>query len=236
MRRSLATSLAAVLGFAALLLVAPAGPASAHEERAVGKYHFAVGFGSEPAYVGQENSVQLLLHDAGDRPVTDLGDTLSVEVVYGSQSMTLPLEPNFEVGEFGIPGDYRAWFFPTQAGDYTFHFTGSIKGQNVDQRFTSGPSTFSAVEDPSKVQFPSKEPPVSQVAALAQRLSTRLQTAMAAQRRAQDAANSAKTIGYVGIGVGALGLVLGASALAMSRRRAVAPSAPQSTATSQTRS
>src|SRR5436190_1177126 len=128
MKLGLAARAAAVfaLAFAALLTVA--GPASAHEEREVGRYRFAVGFGSEPAYTGQEHSVQLLLHDASDHPVTDLTDTLKVEVSYGGQSMTLALEPFFEVGEFGIPGDYRAWFFPTQPGDYTFHFTGSIKG------------------------------------------------------------------------------------------------------------
>ena len=27
-----------------------------------------------------------------------------------------PLEPFFEAGEFGTPGDYRAWFIPTRAG------------------------------------------------------------------------------------------------------------------------
>jgi hypothetical protein len=224
------------VGLSALLVGGLSGPAFAHEERAVGKYHFAVGFGNEPAYTGQENSVQLLLHDAQDRPVTDLTDTLSVDVNYGGQKTTLPLEPYFEVGEFGTPGDYRAWFFPTQPGDYTFHFTGSIKGQEVDESFTSGPTTFSSVEDPTNVQFPVKEPPVSQVAALAQRLSSRLQAATAAQKRSQDSATNAKTIGYVGIGVGAVGLLVGALALALSRRRVITPGGSQATVSAERRS
>ena len=227
MRKRTAASLAAIAALSALLVGGLSGPALAHEERTVGTFHFAVGFGNEPAYTGEENSVQLFLHDAQDRPVTNLTDTLSVEVVYGGQKMTLPLEPDFEVGEFGTPGDYRAWFFPTQPGDYTFHFTGSIKGQEVDESFTSGPTTFSSVADPTNVQFPVKEPPVSQVASLTQRLSARLQEAVAGQQRAQDSANSAKTIGYVGIGVGAVGLLVGALAVAISRRRIVAPLAPQ---------
>jgi hypothetical protein len=235
MRKRTAASMAAIAAMSALLVGGLSGPALAHEERSVGTYHFGVGFGNEPAYTGQENSVQLLLHDAQDRPVTNLTDTLSVEVIYGGQKTTLPLEPDFEVGEFGTPGDYRAWFFPTQPGDYTFHFTGSIKGQEVDESFTSGPTTFSSVEDPTNVQFPVKEPPVSQVSALAQRLSTRLQAAIAGQKRAQDSANSAKTIGYIGIGVGAVGLLVGALALAMSRRRDVSPGASQATVSAKTR-
>lgn len=236
MRRRAAASIAVIVGLAGVVVMGLAGRASAHEEREVDKYHLAVGFGNEPAYTGQENSVQLLLNDANGRPVTDLGDTLSVEVIYGTQKVTFPLEPDFEVGEFGIPGDYRAWFFPTQPGDYTFHFTGSIKGQKVDESFTSGPTTFSSVQDPSNVQFPSKEPAVSQIAGLAQRLSSRLQAALAGQKRAQDSANSARTIGYVGIGVGAVGLLVGALALLMSRRPVHVSAASQTTVPAERRS
>src|SRR5439155_15507172 len=116
MRKRTSAWVAVIVGLAAFMVVGLSGPASAHEEREVARYHFAVGFGDEPAYTGQENSVQLLLHDANDRPVTTLGDTLNVEVSYGSQKVTLPIQPFFEVGEFGIPGDYRGWFFPTQPG------------------------------------------------------------------------------------------------------------------------
>ena len=131
--RSIVVALAIAIG----LIVLQAGTASAHEERVVGRYHLAVGFGDEPAYAGVENSVQLFLHDARtDKPVVDLGPTLKVQVMTGSKTMPpLVLEPDFEVGEFGTPGDYRAFFIPTRPGDYTFHFTGSIKGQKIDESF-----------------------------------------------------------------------------------------------------
>jgi hypothetical protein len=225
-----------IVGLAAILVVGLSGPASAHEEQAVGAYHFVVGWGEEPAYAGVKNSVQLILSTRSGSPVNNLGDSLQVEVVFGTQKMTLPLELNFDPdsGE-GVPGDYRAWLIPTSPGDYTFHFTGRIGKQNVDQSFTSGPSTFAPVSDPAQVEFPVKEPPVSQVAALAQRLSTRLQAALAAQKRAQDSADSAKTIGYIGVAVGAVGLMVGALALAMSRRR-VRPVVPQPPVSAETRS
>ena len=197
-----------------------ATPALAHEARTVGAYHFAVGFGDEPAYTGQKNSVQLFLHDAKDRPVVDLGDTLKVEVSYANQPATLSLaiEPDFEVGEFGTPGDYRAWFFPTRPGNYRFHFTGTIKGQQVDESFTSGPTTFSSVEDPTGVEFPAKDPSAAQVAQRLDREVPRLTAALASARsKAQHDASGARTLAIAGIAVGVVGLMAGVAGLLAAR-------------------
>src|SRR5437016_6132287 len=84
------------------LLVFSPQAASAHQVKQVGPFTMAVGFGNEPAYAGQPNSVQLLLSEKG-KPVTDLS-TLKVEVKFASSSKELIIEPNFEVGEFGTPG------------------------------------------------------------------------------------------------------------------------------------
>jgi hypothetical protein len=234
--RILAAMVAATL--AALLVPLLAGPAAAHQEKTVGKYHFAVGFGDEPAYAGEENSVQLLLADANDKPVTDLGNTLKVAVTTGSaEPLQLAVEPNFEVGEFGTPGDYRAWFIPTDPGSYSFHFTGTVKGQKVDQTFKSGPQTFSDVDDPSQVQYPTKQPTGGQLATRADRETARVNAALAAERdQARSDAASARTLAVVGLVVGALGLVAGVAALA-TRRRAPAPPDParDSAATGQPR-
>jgi hypothetical protein len=214
--------LCVVLSLAVIGLVAVgAGAALAHEERDVGPFHVAVGFGQEPAYAGQENSVQMFINDANDKAVTDLGDTLKVEISYQDQTMpAMTMQPNFEVGEFGIPGDYRAFFFPTRPGSYGFHFTGSIKAQNVDETFTSGPDTFSDVEDPSGVQFPVKDPTTGQ---LAERLDRELPrvtaTAEARATAARDRADGARTLAVVGIVLGGLGLVVGAAGLVFGVRR-----------------
>ena len=70
-------------------------------------------------------------------------------MVFGdAEPLSLSVEPFFEEGEFGTLGDYRAWFIPTSAGQYTFHFTGKIDGQSVDETFTSGPKTFDDVVSP----------------------------------------------------------------------------------------
>ena len=92
--------LIAVSAVVVAMLAFAADPASAHEERDVGTYVFAVGFGQEPAYAGQPNSVQLLLHQNG-KPVNDLyaytdalyaqrpGDTVDVVVMRGTERVTV---------------------------------------------------------------------------------------------------------------------------------------------------
>ena len=216
----------AVLATACFLVgVAPA--ASAHEGRPAGDgdLHMTVGFGTEPAYAGQPNSVQLILEHGG-RPVVDLGNTLDVEVVFGDQSMALPLEPNFAVGAFGEPGDYRAWFIPTRPGQYEFHFTGTIDGERVDESFTSGPDTFSDVQDPSDVEFPVEDPTTGELAERIDREIPRINDAIDQARgelaadvdAVADDAASASTFGMIGIAVGALGLIVAVMALAAVRR------------------
>ena len=129
MHRSI-RAFATACALAALTLIVGAPAALAHAQRQAGPIHMEIGFGTEPAYVGQPNSVQIILTEHG-RPVVGLGDALKVRVSFGGQQTDLPLEPNFEVGGDGTPGDYRAWFIPSQPGPYTFHLTGTVHGTQI---------------------------------------------------------------------------------------------------------
>lgn len=226
MRARLAAAGVVALGTLTLL----PGIASAHEEAEVGHIEMAVGFGTEPdAYAGLPNSVQLLLFHDGE-PVVDLGDSLQVTIQFGDETGdAMTFEPAFEVGEFGTPGDYRAYFVPSQAGDYTFHITGTYHETDIDESFTSGPKTFSSVKDLSADTFPQVQAPTNaDLAARIQEESDRTKTALAAATTAattagtdaKAAADSAKTMGIVGIVVGAIGLIVGAVALSATRKRA----------------
>jgi hypothetical protein len=210
-------SAAALVGAFVLLWAAPA---LAHESRKLGHLEMEVGWGAEPAFAGEVNSVQVLLvHDG--QPVVDLGDTLDVEVAFGDTTTPLTLEPFFGEGE-GTPGDYRAWLIPTNAGRYTFHLSGTIDGEDVDETFTSGPNTFDDVESPQSVEFPEQQPSSGEIAARIDRVEPRLASAIGdAQADAQSAADdasSAKTFGLIGILVGVIGLIVAIVALVSSRR------------------
>jgi len=190
---------------AALLLAAT--PAYAHEVRNVGAYQFTVGWGSEPAFVGQENSVQLILSQrATGKPVVTLTDGLKVTVVFGTQTMRFALEPTFDPDTgLGTPGDYRAWLFPTAPGNYTFRFTGSIGSQS----FTSSPTTFATVQDPVAAEFPVQTPTLTE---LSQRVGVSLPRLASSSQ-----ASRAQLFGIIGVVVGALGLAVAIVALVVRR-------------------
>src|SRR2546428_3308112 len=195
-----------ILGLAIPLVIR--NTATAHEERKVGSYQLAVGWADEPTYVGFKNAVEVLLKDAKGKPVLNLGDTLKVEVIVGDQqSGLLTLQPAFDVEEgFGTPGDYQASLIPTRPGTYTFHFVGSIKGQKVDQTFTSSAKTFDSPRASSEVEFPAKDPSTADLASRLERLSPRVDTVQAAATAGQAAAAQARGLAVVAVVLGVVSL------------------------------
>ncbi|HEU0113154.1 MAG TPA: hypothetical protein VFQ80_00670 [Thermomicrobiales bacterium] len=164
MRRSLRS----VAGWSLALLFVVAWPlvASAHEHRTIanGQYNMVVGFLDEPTFAGLKNGLDLTVMKLGGTPtagaassddgpqgapVTGLEKTLKAEVLYSDQTMELTLEPRD-----GAPGAYNGVFFPMKPGDYSFRIYGTINGAQVDETFTTSPSTFGPVEDPTPLEFP----------------------------------------------------------------------------------
>jgi hypothetical protein len=197
-----------------------AAPAFAHGSYQKGDLEIVTGFATEPAYINQPNAVQLVMTLAG-KPVTDLkpGD-VAVSVAFGGQTTDLKLEPQFEVGEWGTPGDYRAAFIPTQPGKYTFDVKGTVDGVAVDYSMKSGPETFSEVEDTAPAQFPAvNEPSTNELSTKIDQGSARTTDAIAS---ATDAADSAKTLAIVAGVLALAAVVVAIVAVARSRRPATA--------------
>ena len=190
--------MAFALGAAVLLAALAAAPASAHTEKKAGRYSFVVGFGTEPAYAGQPNSMQVIISRDG-KPATDLGgqlDGLMGHAYYGGkvdpklENAMMPLEAHFGDG-WGTPGDYRSFFVPTQAGAYTFVVEGKLGNQKINLVIPSGPETFGDVNDPAKAAFPAvKDPTTAQLAQRLDRESARLTASTAAA--SGDAAKSSE--------------------------------------------
>ena len=226
MKRAPRRWLVAALSLTAVVAVLGAAPAFAHERRVVGPFQFVVGWGDEPVYTGFKNSVQVTLSEAnGGPPITDLGESLRVEVIKGADRVTLPLEANFRVGAFGTPGDYRAWLTPTRPGTYTFRLTGSIRGQSVDESFTSSRTTFNDVDDVANIQFPAKDPSTGQ---LATRITREIPRAVeAGLGETDEQVDRARTLAVIGVVVGALGLVTAAGALVAVNRTRSRPDGPK---------
>ena len=186
-----------------MLLGASPASVAAHDRKAAGRFQLTIGWGDEPAFTGSRNSVVVALADSAG-PLKESGASLSVEISFGSERITLPLEP-----AFGRPHEYRAWLVPTRAGTYTFHVTGKVKDQAIDVTTTCSDSTFHCVADASEIQFPAKDPSTGQ---LAERISRALPRA----ELATDTAVRAQWIAIAALAVSGLGV---AAVIAISVRR-----------------
>ena len=159
MYRVLATAASLVVVVAILLVASTA--ADAHTTRTVGPYEVKVGWLSEPAYAGILNSLELGVTDTRTKlPVSGLEKTLTVELAAGGLApVALAIEPAEDA-----EGAYRAWVIPTVTGSYTFHLTGKIDAQSVDEKFQSGPGTFADVTSAEAAQYPVKVPQANDLA------------------------------------------------------------------------
>lgn len=211
MVRFSAAALAAIIGIT-LSGVSSGTPASlAHEHRAVGNYEFVVGWLNEPALAYEPNGLSLRITlfpngvpeegdeaaEAEGQPVERLEETLQAEIIAGggAQTKELTLEP-----AFNDPGHYESVIIPTVPGDYTFHVFGDLEGQQIDESFTSGPETFSVIEEVSELQFPEQLPAPSSNG-----------SASASESSSDD---TARILGIIGIIIGVVGLGVGGLAVA----------------------
>jgi hypothetical protein len=215
----------------ASLLVAPVA-ALGHTVAHAGPYALEIGWSHEPTYVGDPNGVQVTITDATGKPVIDLGpEDLHVVVTTATiPSPDMSFEPGFDLEEMEGPlGQYDAAIVPTAPGDYTFHITGTIRGQAVDVSVTSSDETFDPVRESSNLQFPTKLPSVAEVATRLDRIDGRvaaLQTATGPSQASVDAAQATATAAQaaadrallVGLAVGGIGVLVGLLGLLAARR------------------
>ena len=176
-----------------------ASSASAHEHRHVGKYEFVVGFLNEPAFEGELNAMSVRITNAETKqPIENLEKTLKAQLIFGSEQRDMVLTP-----VWNDAGHYKAHFYPTKSGAYTFRFFGDVEGAQIDEKFTSKPGGFNEVQAPAELQFPAKVP-----------ANAELTTQLAA------AQNSVRTATLLGSGGLLLGLVsLGLAFMALRGRR-----------------
>ena len=213
--------LAGAVAGALLVSLTPIVAAHGHTEAA--GFHFVIGWSGEPALVGQLNGVQLFVYDADEKPITDIpADAISVVVSTGGQdSSSLSLSPAFDVEEgFGTPGEYSTDLIPTAPGEYSLHFAGTIHGKAIDLSMTSSDSTFDGVAAAGDLEFPVKQPTLTEVGTRLDRIDGRvdelrstaqdISDARSAASAAQSAANQALLIGAL---LGGAGLVIAVIAL-----------------------
>jgi hypothetical protein len=198
------TRITAAVGIAALVGLGTARTALAHDVHPFGPLTVALGWLHEPAYVGFDNAVQVLVKK-GDAAVTGITDKdLTVEVSLDTKKMdAMPLVPTADPDTgLGIPGEYEMHFIPTAPGDYTFHIKGAITGTPVDETVKASDKTFNTVQDANAVEFPNKVPSAAELATKVDKQTPRIDAVQASASqgsKAQDDANHALAVAIVAL-------------------------------------
>ena len=214
-----------------LLSMLSAPIVAAHGHTTAAGFNFVIGWANEPTLVGQPNAVALFVYDQADKPITDIpADAISVVVTTaGQDSPSFSLAPAFDVEEgFGTPGEYSSDLIPTAPGDYTFHFTGTIHDKAIDVSMTSGAETFDGAVAAADLEFPVKQPTLTEVGTRLDRIDGRIDALQSsapaagaiagAQSAAAAAASAADRALLIGVVVGGAGLVLAVIAISMALR------------------
>ncbi len=204
----------AIVAGTLLALATSFAVASAHYVFTAGKYRVAIGWQFEPSsgsdtYIGAQNAIQVFVDVASadnprGTPVSTLNQDCThpdfqVTVTVGSTTSS-PFCPalvyDSDTGN-GRLDEYDYPVIPTVVGTYTFHIFGTINGTPIDQKVTSGPTTFDSIADASSVEFPVAVPAAAAVAtkvdAVDQRAATALASAQSAATAATNARNSASS-------------------------------------------
>ena len=197
--------LAAVVAVSLTLLSIDA--AGAHDRKSAGALTIVIGWATEPAFSGSLNGVVVSLSDPKG-PLAKADGELSVDVSFGNERITLPLER-----VANRPNEFHALLVPTRAGTYAFHLTGRINNQAIDVSSTCGAGTFHCIEDNTAIQFPVKDPSVGQLA-------ERVDRALPRTNDAGTAATSARTLALIAVVLSIIGVLVAATTFAASRRNA----------------
>lgn len=157
--------------------------ALAHTRVEVGPYAIVIGWLQEPPIVGERNALTLEISE-DEQPVTGAEATLDIEVLYAGRTWRVNMNPT------ETPGLYTAVLFPTVRGVYTTRIFGTLPNTDVDVQVDP-----EEVLPASNLHFPEPLPDTIALQEQVDQLQTELQTT--------------RTWAYVGVGVGALGIVLG---------------------------
>ena len=164
--------------------------ALAHEVSTVGPYTIALGWLHEPAYVGFDNAVQVLVKQ-GDTAFTDITDKdLTVEVSLGTQKMdAMPLVPSADP-DTGVrhPRRVRDALHPHRPWQLHLPHQGVDQGDpDRPHRDRASDKTFNEVQDANAVEWPNKLPSSADLATKVDKQTPRISAVQASATQDSNA-------------------------------------------------
>ena len=200
------------------LLIVPSlvGIAYGHTVDSVGEYRVEIGWMNEPVVSGETNAIEfyvsplepgLELEDqVFQNGVLDLKKTVKIKLIYKDQSITLPLSP-----DHNIPGKYHAFINPTVSGFYQANILGTIEDTTIS--LSMHPPK---VAERSYIEFP--EPSDLTVTQMIDGHTALIEDVSNLKKSVDDLEKTQlNNVGYAGIGVGIIGIVIAVIALGKSK-------------------
>lgn len=203
-----------------LLLIIPGffGHAFGHTVDSVGEYRLEIGWMNEPVVSGETNGIELFVSplESGLEPenqvfqdgVSGLKKTLKMQLILKDQKITLPL-----VEDHDIPGKYYAFVNPTVAGFYQANILGNI-GETTVSLSMHPPK----VDERAYIEFPeSSDLTLNQLIDGHTAVVGEVNDLKESVSHLEET-NKQTNIGYVGIGLGVIGIAIASIAISKTKK------------------